>query len=92
MTSADLVYGERRFGQTYAIRVLWALLMLGPLLLAWSVVGQTESFGATRPGYTTQGRDASPLPCAVVPAEPLISLPRLQASLNATADRLLTDC
>jgi hypothetical protein len=40
MTSADLVYGERRFGQTYAIRVLWALLMLGPLLLAWSVVGK----------------------------------------------------
>jgi len=37
MANNDLLYGERKFGQTFAVRVLLALLMLGPLVLAWAV-------------------------------------------------------
>jgi len=42
MGSGDLAYGERKFGQTYAIRILLALLMLGPLLLAWAIVDKPD--------------------------------------------------
>jgi hypothetical protein len=45
MASNDLVYGERKFGQTYAIRILLTLLLFGPLLLAWVVVDKPNPSG-----------------------------------------------
>jgi hypothetical protein len=38
MAGDGLVYGERKFGQTYAIRIMLAMLLLGPLLLAWTAI------------------------------------------------------
>jgi hypothetical protein len=45
MVGNGLVYGERKFGQTYAIRILLALLLFGPLLLVWAVAGEPTPSG-----------------------------------------------
>ncbi len=45
MVSTSFSFGERKFGQTYAIRILLALILLGPVLLAWFVVDNPRQPG-----------------------------------------------
>ena len=45
MTDAGFSSGERKFGQTYALRVLLALLMGLPLALVWSWADTTQNPG-----------------------------------------------
>jgi hypothetical protein len=45
MVSTSFSFGERKFGQTYSIRILLALILLGPVLLAWFVVDNPQQPG-----------------------------------------------